>query len=62
MKVNDIFYDATYGNLAYLNQMQLYQFNRDDSRVFSLTARYRFNSTKSKYKGMNAGQAEINRF
>lgn len=62
MKANDIFYDATYGNLAYLNQMLLYQFNRDDSRVFSLTVRYRFNSARSKYKGVNAGQSEINRF
>lgn len=62
MKVNDIFYDATYSNLAYLNQMRLFQFNRDDSRVFSLTVRYRFNPAKNKYKGVNAGESEINRF
>jgi hypothetical protein len=50
------------GTLLHNHQMDLLQFNQYDSREVELTVRYKFNSVKSKYKGTNAGDAEIKRF
>jgi hypothetical protein len=62
LKGNDLLYKRKEGNLLYNHQMQLYQVNRFDSREIELTVRYNFNTAKSKYKGTNAGDAEIKRF
>ncbi|MBR1401801.1 MAG: TonB-dependent receptor [Prevotella sp.] len=58
---NDLFN----GNIArftlYSNQFMLRKVDEDDSRYVSLSLRYRFNVTPSKYKGTGAGNAEKNR-
>ncbi|MFA7494127.1 MAG: outer membrane beta-barrel protein [Proteiniphilum sp.] len=61
LKGLDLFRSYKDGNLFYNSRMELYQFNRYDSREIELTVRYKFNSTKSKYKGTGAGDTEINR-
>ncbi len=61
LKGHDVFRGHKDGNLLYNSQMELYQFNRYDSREIELTVRYRFNPARSKYKGSGAGEAEINR-
>ena len=49
------------GNRVYNQQVQLYQGNYYDRRRFVATLRYRFNATRSKYKGTGAGNEEKNR-
>ena len=61
LKGHDIFKGKKDGNLLYNKQMEFYQLNRYDSRKIELTLRYKFNSSRSKYKGTGAGQEEINR-
>ena len=45
----------------YSGDYNIYQKNRYDRREFSVTVRYKFNATKSKYKGTGAGQSQKNR-
>ena len=49
------------GNRVYNQQVQLYQGNYYDRRRFVATIRYKFNTTRSKYKGTGAGNAEKSR-
>ena len=49
------------GNLCYNHQVKLWQGNFYDRRQFVATVRYKFNTTRSKYKGTGAGNAEKNR-
>ncbi len=49
------------GNLVYNHQVKLWQGNYYDRRQFVATIRYKFNATRSKYKGMGAGNDEKNR-
>ena len=42
--------------------IKLYQGNYYDRRRFVVTLRYKFNTTRSKYKGEGAGNAEKSRF
>ena len=49
------------GNLVYNHQVKLWQGNYYDRRRFVATIRYKFNTTRSKYKGTGAGNAEKNR-
>ena len=49
------------GNHVYNRQVRLYQGNYYDRRRFSLTVRYHFNTTRSKYKGTGAGNEEKTR-
>ena len=49
------------GNLVYNHQVQLWQGNYYDRRRFVLTLRYKFNTTRSKYKGTGAGNDEKSR-
>ena len=49
------------GNLVYNHQVQLWQGNYYDRRRFVATLRYKFNTTRSKYKGTGAGNDEKNR-
>ncbi len=57
----DIFKGKKDGNLLYNKQMELYQINSYDSRIFELSIHYKFNTAKSKYKGKGAGKYEIER-
>lgn len=45
----------------YSGDYNIYQKNRYDRREFSVTVRYKFNATKSNYKGTGAGQSQKNR-
>jgi hypothetical protein len=47
--------------LSYFDGIQTKQIGWSDSREFGLTVRYKFNTTRSKYKGTGAGNAEKNR-
>ena len=49
------------GNLVYNHHVQLWQGNYYDRRRFVATIRYKFNTTRSKYKGTGAGNEEKNR-
>ena len=49
------------GNLVYNHQVKLWQGNYYDRRRFVATIRYKFNTTRSKYRGMGAGNDEKNR-
>ena len=49
------------GNLVYNHQVKLWQGNYFDRRRFVATVRYKFNTTRSKYKGTGAGNDEKNR-
>lgn len=62
LKGHDLFHGMNDKNLIYNQKMELFQINRNDTRQFELTIRYNFNTAKSKYKGTNAGDAEIKRF
>ena len=62
LKGHDLFHEMNDKNLIYNQKMQLFQINRNDTRRIELTVRYNFNTAKSKYKGTNAGDAEIKRF
>lgn len=58
---SDLFYTNKQGMLMRAGQMQSEQTSWSDSREIALTLRYKFNTTRSKYKGTGAGNAEKNR-
>lgn len=45
----------------YSGDYNIYQKNSYDTREVSVTVRYKFNATKSKYKGTGAGESQKNR-
>ena len=47
--------------LLYCDRIQADQFGWGDSREFEITVRYKFNTTRSKYKGTGAGNEEKER-
>ena len=57
----DLFDRSRDGNLVYNHQVKLWQGNYYDRRRFVATVRYKFNTTRSKYKGTGAGNAEKSR-
>ena len=62
LEANDIFNKSNYNLTLYTNQVKVFQDNRkSDSRTMWLTLQYNFNTTKSRYKGTGAGNAEQNR-
>lgn len=61
MQGNDLFHTEKNGMLMYAGQMQSEQTSWSDSREIVLTLRYKFNISRSKYKGTGAGNAEKNR-
>lgn len=61
VKGNDLLYKNWDASLLYNQNMELLQEARHQSRSLRLTLRYKFNTTRSKYKGTGAGNAEINR-
>ncbi len=61
LRGSDLLHSRKDHNLTTFDQSTLFQANQYDSREFSVTLRYKFNTAKSKYKGTEAGQSEINR-
>ena len=58
---NDLFNGAINRFTLYSNRMMFRKMEDNDSRCVTLSLRYRFNVTPSKYKGTGAGDAEKNR-
>ncbi|MCR5504718.1 MAG: TonB-dependent receptor, partial [Elusimicrobiaceae bacterium] len=58
---NDLFNGAINRFTLYSNRMMFRKKEDNDSRCVTLSLRYRFNVTPSKYKGTGAGNAEKNR-
>ncbi|MFY9172628.1 outer membrane beta-barrel protein [Petrimonas mucosa] len=61
VKGHDLFHGLTTNIKAYNDRLNIYQFNRWDSRQLELTVRYKFNTVKNRYKGTGAGEVEISR-
>ena len=58
---NDIFNGGVSRFTLYSNRFRFRKMEDNDSRCVTLSLRYRFNVTPSKYKGTGAGNAEKNR-
>ena len=58
---NDLFNRGIGHGTFYFNRMTFTKTEDNDTRYVSLSLRYRFNVTPSKYKGTGAGNAEKNR-
>ena len=58
---NDLFNQGMNKGTFYFNRMIFRKTEDNDSRCITLSLRYRFNVTPSKYKGTGAGNAEKNR-
>lgn len=62
LEANDMFNKDHYNLTLYTNQVKVFQDNKkNDNRTLWLTLRYNFNTSKSRYKGTGAGNAEQNR-
>lgn len=61
LKGHDLLHKQISGVNFYNERMEVYQFNRWDTRELELTVRYKFNSGQNRYKGTGAGESEINR-
>lgn len=62
LQANDIFKGSYNSSIYYGNNMGLNIRNYSDSRYFQVSLVYRFNYTRSKYKGNGAGEDEKERF
>ena len=58
---NDLFNGGVNRTILYSNRMMFRKTEDNDSRSVTISLRYRFNVTPSKYKGTGAGNAEKNR-
>ena len=58
---NDLFNGGINRFTLYSNRMMIQKVEDNDSRYVSLSLRYRFNVTPSRYRGTGAGNAEKNR-
>ena len=58
---NDLFNGGINRFTLYSNRMMFRKMEDNDSRCVTLSIRYRFNVTPSKYKGTGAGNAEKDR-
>lgn len=61
IKGNDLLYKCWDADLLYNQKMELLQVSKRGTRDLQLSLRYKFNTTRSKYKGTGAGNAELNR-
>lgn len=61
LRGSDIFNQARDYSRSFYNQITWEQDNQYDTRMFSITLRYKFNHTKSKYKGTGAANDELRR-
>ncbi len=59
-KGNDLFHSAQRVNI-FMENSRLIQYDKADSRRFELTLRYKFNTSRSKYRGQSAAGSEIDR-
>ena len=57
----DLFHTRKGGGIGYTESMETQQVSTYDSRQLVVTVTYKFNTSRSKYKGTGAGQAEKNR-
>ena len=57
----DLFHTQKGGGIGYTESMETKQVSTYDSRQLVLTVTYKFNTSRSKYKGTGAGQAEKKR-
>lgn len=62
LQANDIFKSSYNSSIYYGNNMSMNIRNYSDSRNFQVSIVYRFNYTRSKYKGDGAGEDEKERF
>lgn len=60
-KGSDLFHGLVYRGQIYTGNSYFYPNNKNDSREFVLTLRYKFNTTRSKYKGTGAANNELRR-
>lgn len=60
-RVNDIFASRRSSYIIYGEHMQFEKWNYSDTRNVRLTVSYKFNSTRSKYRGKGAANEELNR-
>jgi len=61
LKGHDLLHRQITGVTFYNEKMEIYQFNRWDTRELELTLRYKFNTGQNRYKGTGAGENEISR-
>ena len=61
LRGNDLFGQKWNSYVGYFNRLIVTECNKSDTREFRLTLRYKFNATKSRYKGTGAGKDAINR-
>ena len=62
LQANDIFHTQKMNGLIYSGSVRtLRMFNEPNTQSVSLTVRFKFNTTKSKYKGTGAGSAQKSR-
>ena len=61
LRGNDIFNTNKISYSLYSGDYYLYQKNIWDRQEFVMTVRYKFNATKSKYKGTGAGDSQKRR-
>ena len=61
LSANDLFNQGSNSGTFYFSRMMFRKMEDNDSRCFTLSLRYRFNVTPSKYRGTGAGNAEKNR-
>lgn len=59
LKGHDLFHGRKMGIFAFNDRLDIFQYSEWDSRELELTVRYKFNTTKNRYKGNGAGDREI---
>lgn len=62
LEANDIFNKSNRYITFYNKDVTLWQNGTSDNRALLLTLQYNFNTSRDRYKGKGAGNAEINRF
>ncbi len=60
-KGSDLFHGLVYRGQIYVGNSYFFPNNSNDSREFVLTLRYKFNTTRNKYKGTGAANDELRR-
>ena len=61
LRGSDLFHQNWNGVTVYFDRFVGWERDKYDTREFALTVRYKFNASKSRYKGTGAGQDALNR-
>lgn len=61
LRVNDIFASRRSSHIIYGDHMRFDKWNYGDTRNLRLSVQYKFNATRSKYRGTGAANEEMNR-